>query len=103
MIDFMDLLNIYLLVGWLPTFVSASYSIQTSALVGTTLQTGGTLGTFLFAWLIGRIGFVPVLGTAFTIAGLSIAFIGQPALPLALLFVVVFSAGFWLVGWQGAG
>src|SRR5438094_5038782 len=101
-INFMNLLNLYFLASWLPTVVSASYSIQTSALVGTTLQTGGTLGTFLFAWLIGRIGFVPVLGTAFTIAGLSIAFIGQPALPLALLFVVVFSAGFCVVGGQGA-
>ena len=56
----------------------------------------------MFAWLIGRIGFVPVLGTAFTIACLSIAFIGQPALPLALLFMIVFSAGFCVVGGQGA-
>ncbi len=101
-INFMNLLNLYFLASWLPTVVSASYSIQTSALVGTTLQIGGTLGTFLFAWLIGRVGFVPVLGTAFTIAGLSIAFIGQPALPLAFLFMVVFSAGFCVVGGQGA-
>src|SRR5207244_9892260 len=101
-INFMNLLNLYFLASWLPTVVSASYSIQTSALVGTTLQIGGTLGTFLFAWLIGRVGFVPVLGTAFTIACLSIAFIGQPALPLSFLFMVVFTAGFCVVGGQGA-
>ena len=101
-INFMNLLNLYFLAGWLPTVVSASYSIQTSALVGTTLQIGGTLGTFLFAWAVGRIGFVPVLGSAFTIACLSIALIGQPALSLALLVAVVFTAGFCVVGGQGA-
>ena len=101
-INFMNLLNLYFLASWLPTVVSASYSVQTSAYVGTTLQIGGTLGTFLWGWLIGRAGFVPVLGTAFTIACLSIALIGQPALTLALLFVVVFAAGFCVVGGQGA-
>jgi MFS transporter, AAHS family, 4-hydroxybenzoate transporter len=101
-INFMNLLNLYFLASWLPTVVSASYSIQTSALVGTTLQIGGTLGTFLFAFLVGRVGFVPVLGSAFTIACLSIALIGQPALSLALLFAVVFAAGFCVVGGQGA-
>jgi len=101
-INFMNLLNLYFLASWLPTVVNASYSIQTSAYVGMTLQIGGTLGTFLFAWLIGRIGFVPVLGPAFTVASLSVALIGQPALSLALLFVVVFSAGFCVVGGQGA-
>ena len=101
-INFMNLLNLYFLASWLPTVVSASYSIQSAALVGTTLQIGGTAGTFLFAWLIGRVGFVPVLGTAFTIACLSIALIGQPAISLAVLFLVVFIAGFCVVGGQGA-
>jgi MFS transporter, AAHS family, 4-hydroxybenzoate transporter len=102
-INFMNLLNLYFLASWLPTVVNASYgSVRAAALVGTTLQIGGVIGTFLFSWLVERIGFIPVLGTAFTAACISIAFIGQPSLSLSLLFVVVFVAGFCVVGGQGA-
>jgi AAHS family 4-hydroxybenzoate transporter-like MFS transporter len=101
-INFMNLLNLYFLASWLPTVVSASYSVSSAALVGTALQVGGVIGTFLFSWLIGRLGFTPVLGTAFTIASLSIAVIGQPALVFAVLVIVVFMAGFCVVGAQAA-
>jgi AAHS family 4-hydroxybenzoate transporter-like MFS transporter len=102
-INFMNLLNLYFLASWLPTVVNAAYgSVRNAALVGTTLQIGGVIGTFLFSWLVERIGFIPVLGTSFTIACITIAVIGQPALSLGLLFVVVFVAGFCVVGGQGA-
>jgi len=101
-VNFMNLLNLYFMASWLPTIVSASYSLRASQLVGTTLQIGGVIGTFAFSWLIGRYGFVPVLATAFGTACVSIALIGQPALALALLFAVVFVAGFCVVGGQGA-
>src|SRR5205807_682448 len=102
-INFMNLLNLYFLASWLPAVVNAAYgSARNATLVGTTLQIGGVLGTFLFSWLVKRVGFIPVLGTAFTIACIAIAAIGQPALSLALLFVVVFVAGFCVVGGQGA-
>ena len=102
-INFMNLLNLYFLASWLPTVVNAAYgSVRNAALVGTTLQIGGVIGTFLFSWLVERIGFIPVLGTAFTIACIAIAAIGQPALSLTLLFGVVFVAGFCVVGGQGA-
>jgi MFS transporter, AAHS family, 4-hydroxybenzoate transporter len=102
-INFMNLLNLYFLASWLPTVVSAAYgSVRNAALVGTTLQIGGVLGTFLFSWLVERIGFIPVLGAAFSAACLAIALIGQPALPLTFLFVIVFVAGLCVVGGQGA-
>jgi AAHS family 4-hydroxybenzoate transporter-like MFS transporter len=101
-VNFMNLLNLYFLASWLPTIVSASYTLRASQLVGTTLQIGGVIGTFVFSWLIGRLGFVPVLATAFFTACVSIASIGQPALALGLLFAVVFVAGFCIVGAQGA-
>jgi MFS transporter, AAHS family, 4-hydroxybenzoate transporter len=101
-INFMNLLNLYFLASWLPTIASGSYSLRAAQLVGTTLQVGGVIGTFAFSWLIGRLGFIPVLATAFGTACISIALIGQPALSLALLFVVVFLAGFCVVGGQGA-
>src|SRR5262245_50951876 len=101
-INFMNLLNLYFMAGWIPTIVSSSYSVTASQLVGTVLQVGGVIGTFAFSWLIGRLGFIPVLATAFTTACISIALIGQPGLSLVLLFSVVFAAGFCVVGGQGA-
>jgi AAHS family 4-hydroxybenzoate transporter-like MFS transporter len=100
-VNFLNLLNLYSLANWLPTVVrSAGYSTSTAVLVGTTLQVGGTLSPFLFASLIMRKGFIPVLATAFAIATLSIALIGQPGLSLALLVAVVFVAGACVVGSQ---
>ena len=102
-INFMNLLNLYFLASWLPTVVrDAGFSLSNAVLVGTTLQIGGTIGTLCLGWFIGRIGFIPVLGTSFTIACVSIAMIGQPAASLAFLFVVVFIAGLTVVGGQGA-
>jgi MFS transporter, AAHS family, 4-hydroxybenzoate transporter len=101
-INFMNLLNLYFLASWLPTIVSASYTLRASQLVGTTLQIGGVVGTFAFSWLIGRLGFIPVLSTAFFTGCVSIALMGQPAFSLAILFAVVFVAGFCVVGGQGA-
>jgi AAHS family 4-hydroxybenzoate transporter-like MFS transporter len=102
-INFMNLLNLYFLASWLPTVVNAAFgSVRTGALVATTLQMGGVIGTFFFSWVVERVGFIPVLGTAFTIACVMIALIGHPSLSLALLFVVVFVAGFCVVGGQGA-
>src|SRR5262245_13108223 len=97
-INFMNLLNLYFLASWLPTIVSASYTLRASQLVGTTLQIGGVVGTFAFSWLIGRLGFVPVLSTAFFTGCVSIALMGQPAFSLAILFAVVFVSGFCFFG-----
>ncbi len=102
-INFMNLLNLYFLASWSPTVVNdAGYSLRTASLAGTTLQIGGLIGTVVFAWLIGRFGFIPVLGTCFLIGCVSIALIGQPALPAGLLFTVIFIAGFCIVGAQGS-
>jgi MFS transporter, AAHS family, 4-hydroxybenzoate transporter len=99
-VNFMNLLNLYSLASWLPTVVrNAGHSTSTAVLVGTVLQVGGTIGTFGLAWLIARRGFIPMLAASFAVAGVTIATIGQ-GLPLALLFVVVFVAGWCVVGSQ---
>jgi AAHS family 4-hydroxybenzoate transporter-like MFS transporter len=99
----MNLLNLYSLASWLPTVVRDSgYSASTAVLVGTILQVGGTLGTFGLAWLVPRGGFVRVLAVTFAIACASVALIGQPGLSLPLIFVVVFIAGWCVVGSQPA-
>jgi AAHS family 4-hydroxybenzoate transporter-like MFS transporter len=76
------------------------YDQNTAVLVGTVLQVGGTIGTFGLAWMIARAGFVPMLTMTFAIATVSIALIGQPGISLALLTVIVFAAGWCVVGGQ---
>jgi AAHS family 4-hydroxybenzoate transporter-like MFS transporter len=101
-INFMNLLNLYFLSSWLPTVVrDAGYSTRIAVLVGTTVQVGAVLGTFVNGWLIDRVGFRKVLTTGFGVACVSIATIGQPSLPLLMLFVVVFIAGWCVPGGQG--
>ncbi len=100
-VNFMNLLNLYSLSNWLPTVVTGmGYSTQTAVLVGTLLQVGGTIGTFGLAWLIARRGFLPMLTLTFALATLSIAFIGQPGISLGLLCVIVFVAGWCVIGGQ---
>jgi AAHS family 4-hydroxybenzoate transporter-like MFS transporter len=100
-VNFMNLLNLYFLASWLPTVVrDAGYSAPTAVLAGTVLQVGGTIGTVGLAWLIGRVGFMPVLSTSFGLACVTIAAIGQPGVSLAMLFVLVFVAGWCVVGGQ---
>jgi AAHS family 4-hydroxybenzoate transporter-like MFS transporter len=100
-INFMNIYNLYLLSGWLPTIATQlGYSAQTAVLIGTTLQVGGTLGTFWLTWFISKWGFIPVLTTVFLVASASVAAIGQPGLALWLLVTVVFIAGSCVVGGQ---
>jgi MFS transporter, AAHS family, 4-hydroxybenzoate transporter len=100
-VNFMNLLNLYFLASWLPTVVrDAGNSASTAVLAGTVLQVGGTIGTVGLAWLIGRLGFIPVLAASFGLASVTILLIGQPGLSIALLFVLVFVAGWCVVGGQ---
>ena len=100
-VNFMNLLNLYFLASWLPTVVrDAGHSAPTAVLAGTVLQVGGTIGTVGLAWLIGRLGFIPVLSSSFGLACVTIAAIGQPGVSLAMLFVLVFIAGWCVVGGQ---
>ena len=66
------------------------------------MQAGGLIGTFGLAWVIARWGFLPTLGLTFALATVSIALIGQPGLTLTALGVIVFVAGWCVVGGQPA-
>ena len=100
-VNFMNLLNLYALANWLAIVVrTMGYPTETGVLVSTTWQLGGTLGSFGLAWLIARGGFIRTLIGTFAIATLTIAIIGQPGLSLAALFVIVFIAGWCIVGGQ---
>ena len=98
---FLNLLNLYLLASWLPTLMSQlGYVTSTAVLVGTMLQAGGTLGGFLFPLITARVGLTPTLTVGFGLAALSIAGIGQFGETVALMFVVVFLAGWGILGGQ---
>jgi AAHS family 4-hydroxybenzoate transporter-like MFS transporter len=94
LVNFLNVLNAYFISSWLPTIVrDAGYPTSTAVLVGTSVQTGGVLGTLALGWVIQRLGFVAVLTGCFTLAAINLAVIGQPGLSLSLLFVVAFMAG----------
>jgi AAHS family 4-hydroxybenzoate transporter-like MFS transporter len=100
-VNFTNILVLYSLSNWLPTIVtSMGYDNQTAVLIGTLLQVGGTIGTFGLAWLVARRGFTPMLAVTFAVATVSIAFIGHPSLTLVPLAIIVFIAGWCIVGAQ---
>jgi AAHS family 4-hydroxybenzoate transporter-like MFS transporter len=100
-VNFMNILILYSLSAWIPTVVvGAGYATQTAVLVGAVLQVGGTIGTFVFAWLIARRGFTPVLTASFAVACVSIAAIGPSLASVVALSLVVFVAGWCVIGAQ---
>jgi AAHS family 4-hydroxybenzoate transporter-like MFS transporter len=99
-INFMNLLNLYALSNWLAIVVTNMGYASQAVLVSTTLQVGGTIGTFGLAWLVARKGFVTVMAITFALAAASIATVGQNGLSLAAIFVAVFVAGWCVVGSQ---
>ncbi len=102
-INFMNLLNIYFLQGWLTTVMAdAGFNESSAALIASMVQVGGTIGAFTLGWFVHKWGFVPVLATCGVLACVNIAMIGQPWMTAASLFTVVFIAGFCVVGGQAA-
>lgn len=100
-VNFTNILDLYALSAWIPTIVErAGYATSTAVLIGATLQSAGTIGTFGLAWLIARRGFVPVLGVSFAIASLSLAVTGPSLSSLVGLVVVVVVSGWCIIGSQ---
>ena len=102
-INFMNLLNIYFLQGWLTAVITdLGVPEASAALVASMVQFGGVVGAFALGWVVHRVGFVPVLVTCGLLGALNIALIGQPWVTTAGLFVVVFIAGVCVIGGQSA-
>jgi AAHS family 4-hydroxybenzoate transporter-like MFS transporter len=100
-INFMNLLNIYFLQGWLTLVITdLGVPAASAALVASMVQAGGVVGALTLGLVVHRIGFVPVLATCGLLGALNIALIGQPWVTTAGLFVVVFIAGVCVVGGQ---
>jgi MFS transporter, AAHS family, 4-hydroxybenzoate transporter len=101
-VNFTNILVLYSLSGWLPRIFEnlMGYEARTATLLATTVQVGGTVGALGLAWLIIRGGFLPLLALTFAVATVSVAMIGQPGLSLPVLYVIVFIAGWCVVGGQ---
>lgn len=101
-IFFMSLLDVYLLVNWLPTAMNSSgASVKAAVMVGVVLQLGGLIGPLPLGWLLDRKGARATLVPAYLLAAACIASIGFMAgTSLALTMLVVFGAGFGVIGGQ---
>jgi AAHS family 4-hydroxybenzoate transporter-like MFS transporter len=103
-IFFMSLLDIYLLVNWLRTAMSvAGAPVRTAILIGTVLQVGGLVAVAPLAWSLDRAGARITMALSYLTAAVAIGLIGvfaQSSIPMT--FVVVFIAGFGVIGGQTA-
>ncbi|NTZ82958.1 MFS transporter [Burkholderia metallica] len=103
-VNFMNLLNLFFLANWLPTLaIDFGYGLAEAAVIGTTLQVGGVIGTLVMGPLIDRWGFFRVLIPAYLVATVTILSISHvAAVSLAMLLAVVAASGFTIVGGQPA-
>jgi AAHS family 4-hydroxybenzoate transporter-like MFS transporter len=98
---FANVLVAYFVASWLPAVLrDAGHPTATAVLVGTAVQLGGMIGTFVLGSVVQRLGFVPVLATCFLCAAAGLAVIGEPALPTAALAAVAFVVGWGIFGGQ---
>jgi AAHS family 4-hydroxybenzoate transporter-like MFS transporter len=98
---FMNLLNLYFCLNWLPTvFVNAGLSISQSAAITALLQAAGIVSTILLGIAGDRLNPFSVLGFAYFAAGIFTAFIGVSVSSMGFLVPVVFLSGFFLNGGQ---
>ena len=97
---FMSLLDLYLLSNWLPTVLNdLGASISTAAAIGSMLQVGGVVGTFVLGSVIDRFSF-RALALVYFIAVFAVAAIGQLGHSIAFVTLAIFAAGFCIVGGQ---
>ena len=102
-IFFMSLLDIYMLVSWLPTALHAGgATLQTAIWGGVLLQLGSVVGCFPIGWALDRFGAPLAMTCAYLAGALCIAAIGLSAQNIPLTLAITFGAGFGLIGGQAA-
>jgi AAHS family 4-hydroxybenzoate transporter-like MFS transporter len=98
---FANVLVAYFVSSWLPAVLrDAGHPTATAVLVGTAVQGGGMIGTFVMGGLVQRLGFVPVLTACFASAAAGLAVIGVPGLPASALAAIAFVVGWGIFGGQ---
>ena len=101
---FMSLLDVYMLVNWLPTAMnSVGAPIGVAIMAGVILQFGGLVGPGPQGWALDRFGPRLTMFPSYLLAAVSISLIGvfaSTSIPLTLF--VVFLAGVGVIGGQTA-
>ncbi|MBP1494198.1 MFS transporter [Acinetobacter nosocomialis] len=102
-ISILNMISLYFLSNWLPTLAKESgLSLNQALMIGSTLQLGGTIGSVVMGLKIDKTGFYKVLIPVFLVAVISVALIGYAVSHIVLLFIIIFIAGFAIVGGQPA-
>jgi AAHS family 4-hydroxybenzoate transporter-like MFS transporter len=97
---FMSLLDLYFLSNWLPTVLNdLGASVPQAALIGSMLQVGGVVGTFVLGSIIDRFSF-RALALVYFIAVFAVGAIGQLGHSAGFVTMAIFAAGFCIVGGQ---
>jgi AAHS family 4-hydroxybenzoate transporter-like MFS transporter len=100
-VSFLNVLNAFFVASWVPTIVrDAGHSTSAAVLVGTTVQIGGALGTFVLGALARKVGIIALLTACFGGAAMGLAAIGLPGLPFPVLVAVAFVVGWGIFGGQ---
>jgi AAHS family 4-hydroxybenzoate transporter-like MFS transporter len=101
---FVSLLNVYLVINWLPTSLNASgFTQEQAALIASMYHVGGVAGTYALGLLMNRIGpHVLVMG-AFLLASIGFyVFASTPTLSEWTATAMLMTTGFGVVGGQVA-
>ena len=99
---FMSLLNVYLVINWLPTSLNVSgFSVPQAAEITTMYHVGGVLGTYTLGLLMDRIGVHVMLICGFLLAVIGFfTFATAADLGQASTTLVLMATGFGVVGGQ---
>lgn len=99
---FMSLLDIYLLVSWVPTALRVAGAAPTAAITAAILlQVGATVASLPIGWSLDRLGVAATLAPAYLLAAVCIAAVGRLTHSVPLTLTMAFGAGFGLIGGQG--
>jgi AAHS family 4-hydroxybenzoate transporter-like MFS transporter len=98
---FMSLLDIYMLVSWVPTALHVAGAAPTAAITaGILLQVGAIVASFPIGWALDRFGVVATLAPSYLLAVICIAAIGSFSYDIQATLIIAFGAGFGLIGGQ---
>lgn len=100
-IFFMSLLDIYLLVSWIPTALNVAGAAPAAAITAAILlQAGATVASLPVGWSLDRFGAAATLGVAYLLGTICIAAVGQLTHTVPWALAMTFGAGFGLIGGQ---
>jgi AAHS family 4-hydroxybenzoate transporter-like MFS transporter len=102
LVYFSGLVVVFLMSSWLPTLLKdGGYSMSASANISGLFQLGGSVGSLIVAWLMGRVGSYRTIAIAYALAGVSILVLSRSLHgTLGVLGTLVVASGFFSSGAQ---